>query len=263
MTIEEQKHLSYSSLKEYKFCPYRYKLIKEDGVLERHGNIFTVFGNALHETLEKKANKEIPENADLSDDFENRFKQWIENELPANYFEVNNFKYDEFLEQGRKLAPLVFPALKKEFGKYEIFKAEQELYENMEGSSRKFKGFIDLVIKTEDGKYHIIDYKTCSWGWDMKKKSDKLITYQLTLYKNFFCKKMNIDPAKVETHFALIKRTAKKNEVEIFRVTSGVRKTKNALNVLNETVYNIERKMFIKNKLSCMKCDIKGTDLCP
>ena len=29
-------------------------------------------------------------------------------------------------------------------------------------------------------KYHI-DWKTCSWGWDSRKKSDKMIT-TLTLY---------------------------------------------------------------------------------
>ena len=73
-----------------------------------------------------------------------------------------------------------------------------------------FKGYIDLVIKTTDGKYHVIDWKTCSWGWDREKKNSKLITYQLTLYKKFFCQKHNIDPSLVETHFALLKRTAKR-----------------------------------------------------
>ena len=106
-----------------------------------------------------------------------------------------------------------------------------------------FKGYIDLVIKTEDGKYHVIDWKTCSWGWDREKKNSKLITYQLTLYKKFFCQKHNIDPKMVETHFALLKRTAKKDNVEFFRVTSG--------------------KFYIKNRLSCKGCDFYKTKLCP
>ncbi len=72
-----------------------------------------------------------------------------------------------------------------------------------------FKGFIDVVIKTPDGKYHIIDWKTCSWGWDARRKNDKMVTYQLALYKNYFCQKHNIDPKKVETYFAFLKRTAK------------------------------------------------------
>ena len=62
---------------------------------------------------------------------------------------------------------------------------------------------------------------------------------------------MNIDPKNVETHFALLKRTAKKNHVEFFRVTSGPIKTKNALKLLNKALYNIKNKRYIKNRLSC------------
>jgi ATP-dependent exoDNAse (exonuclease V) beta subunit len=58
----------------------------------------------------------------------------------------------------------------------------------------KFKGFVDLVIKTPDDKYHIIDWKTCGWGWDSRKRSDPMVTYQLTLYKHYFAKKHNMTP---------------------------------------------------------------------
>ena len=69
-----------------------------------------------------------------------------------------------------------------------------------------------------------------------KKRSEPMVTYQLTLYKKFFCQKMNVDPKDVETHFALLKRTAKKNHVEFFRVTSGPRKTENALKLFEHGV---------------------------
>ena len=52
-----------------------------------------------------------------------------------------------------------------------------------------FKGYIDLVLKTSDGKYHIIDWKTCSWGWASRRKTEKMTTYQLALYKYFWSKK--------------------------------------------------------------------------
>ena len=125
-----------------------------------------------------------------------------------------------------------------------------------------FKGFIDLVLKTSDGKYHIIDWKTCSWGWDSRKKSDPMVTYQLTFYKHFYAKKHGIDPKNVETYFALLKRTAKQNNVEIFRVTSGPRKTNNALNFLNRALYNIQKDNHIKNRLSCKNCDFYKTEHC-
>ncbi len=77
---------------------------------------------------------------------------------------------------------------------------------------------------------------------------------------------MNIDPKDVETHFALLKRTAKKNHVEFFRVTSGPRKTDNALKLLNTALYNIKNKRYIKNKLSCTGgygCKFYKTEHCP
>ena len=67
----------------------------------------------------------------------------------------------------------------------------------------------------------------------------------------------------VETHFALLKRTAKKDNVEIFRVTSGPRKTNNATDLLRKALLSIQNKMFIKNRLSCRGCEFKNTKLCP
>ena len=90
-----------------------------------------------------------------------------------------------------------------------------------------------------------------------------MVTYQLTLYKHFFAKKYDLDPANIETHFALLKRTAKKNNVEFFRVTSGKKKTENALNFLQKALYNISNKNYLKNRLSCNRCEFYKTEHCP
>jgi hypothetical protein len=93
-----------------------------------------------------------------------------------------------------------------------------------------------------------------------------MVTYQLTLYKHFFCQKHKIDPKNVETHFALLKRTAKKDRVEIFRVTSGKKKTENALKLLYQAIYNITKRVSIKNRLNCLKpyrCSLYKTEHCP
>ena len=160
-------------------------------------------------------------------------------------------------QQGKEISPSVFPQLKEHFGSYEVFSTEEVLYETIEELTYKWhlKGFIDLVIQTDDGKYHILDWKSCSWGWDAKKRSEKLVTYQLTLYKKFFCKKHKIDPDNVETHFGLLKRTAKDNRVEIFRVTSGKRKTDNATKLLINGCRTIKAKNHIKNRNSCTRCE--------
>jgi hypothetical protein len=169
------------------------------------------------------------------------------------------------MEQGRLLAPLVLPALKQHFGEIEILSAEEDIYENIPnfGEDYKFKGFIDLIIKTSDGKIHILDYKTCSWGWEAKKKSDAMLSYQLTFYKHFYAQKYNLNPENIETHFCLLKRTAKKDNVEIFRVTSGPKKTSNAFNILNNGIHNIQKGFYPKNKLNCTYCEFKKTKECP
>ena len=90
-----------------------------------------------------------------------------------------------------------------------------------------------------------------------------MVTYQLTFYEIFYAKKHSIDLKDIETHFALLKRTAKKDRVEIFRVTSGARKQENAMGLLKKALYNIKAKNYIKDKRSCAKCEFFRTEHCP
>lgn len=180
--------------------------------------------------------------------------------------EVDSKLISNMKTQGNQIIPEIQDALDDYFEEYEVLAVELPLMEPIEGEDEyKFKGYIDAIVKTPDNKVHIFDWKTCSWGWDSRKRSDKMVTYQLTLYKKFFCQKLNIDPKEVETHFALLKRTAKKNRVEFFRVTSGNRKTENALKTLNTALYNIKNKRYIKNRLSCTSgfgCKFYNTKHC-
>ena len=181
--------------------------------------------------------------------------------------EINKKLVVDMFGQGKRIIPEIESALNQYFEEYEVLAVELPLFEPIVGEEEyQFKGYIDAVVTTPDGKVHIFDWKTCSWGWDMKKRSDPIIAYQLTLYKNYFCQKMDIDPKNVETHFALLKRTAKKENVEFFRVTSGPRKTENALKLLNTALYNIKNKRHIKNRLSCTGgygCKFYKTEHCP
>jgi hypothetical protein len=168
------------------------------------------------------------------------------------------------VEQGKAILCELYESIKAYLGEYEVVSTEEPLFERIQKLDFEydFKGFIDLVLKTPDGKVHIIDWKTCSWGWDTKKKSDPMVTYQLTYYKHFYAQKFNIDPKMIETHFALLKRTAKKNRVEFFRVSSGIKKTENANTLLTKAITAIKNGKYIKNRLSCNGCDFYKTDLC-
>tara|TARA_Y100000592_G_C5475029_1_gene321797 strand:- start:2964 stop:3848 length:885 start_codon:yes stop_codon:yes gene_type:complete len=255
------KKISYSEFKNWTECPYRHKLIYVDKLPYFSGNEYTAFGTAVHKACEEKIpNKEI----DAYSVFERTFLKELKI-LKQEDHKFNNNLIIEMRNQARPICDNIFSSVLKEFGQFEVFSIEEQLLEDIDDFNsygRKFKGFIDLVIKTPDDKYHIIDWKTCSWGWDSKKKADKIVNYQLTMYKHFFSKKHNINPQNIETHFALLKRTAKKNNVEIFRVTSGPKKTINCLSVLEKSVINMERGMSIKNRLSCKYCKFYKTENC-
>lgn len=252
------RHISFSALKLWNECPFKYKLTYVDNLAKFTGNEYTAFGTALHEACEKKL-------LNISEDEVKIFSESFEKELAAIPADRSTDQklISEMKEQGKTLAPMVLPALKEMFGNFTIMAAEEDIYEKLESATEwNFKGFIDLIIKTEDGKIHILDWKSCAWGWDAKKKSDPMTTYQLTFYKYFYAKKHKIEPDSIETHFALLKRTAKKENVEIFRVTSGDKKTQNALNLLTKALYAIDKGFYPKNRLSCKYCEFNKTKDC-
>ena len=252
-------HISYSELKIWAECPRKHKLLYVDKLKGFTGNEYTAFGSSIHALCENVIQDLIQESE--YDDF---FDEYFDREL-GQLAETREELVEQMREQAKIITPQIMPSVKKYFDEFEVFSVEEKLYEKINDlklDKNTFKGYIDLVIKTSDGKYHIIDWKSCSWGWDVERKSDKMTTYQLTLYKKFFCEKHNIDPKDVETYFGLLKRTAKEDNVEIFRVTSGPRKTSNATKVLTNACNLINKGIKVKNRNSCAKCPFNNTEHC-
>jgi hypothetical protein len=254
-------HISFSELKVWNDCAYKHKLQYIDKVKVFSSTEYTAFGTAIHETCEKSLLREISEDQH-ADYFESKFKQEIK--LIQEQTQVDEKIVSDMVVQGKAILSELYKSIAAYLGDYEVVSTEIPLYERIQNLDfdYDFKGFIDLVLKTPDGKVHVIDWKTCSWGWDMKKKSDPMVTYQLTYYKNFYAQKFNVDPKMIETHFALLKRTAKKDRVEFFRVSSGTKKTENANNLLTKAIIAIKNNKHIKNRLSCDSCDFYKTEYC-
>lgn len=259
--MSDIKRISFSELKNWKECPHRHKLIHIDKIPYFEGNEFTAFGTAIHAVCEEA----IPDTSkNAIEIFELNFLNELMT-LKEQGKELNKELVSDMRNQARPICEQVLPAVKKHFGSFEVVAVEEELLEpisEFESRGRHFKGFIDMVIKTPDDKIHIIDWKTCSWGWDTKKKTDPMTNYQLTYYKNYYSKKHNVDPKNIETYFVLLKRTAKKENVEVLRVTSGPKKTENSLKLLENAVINIEKGIHIKNRLNCKYCKFYKTEHC-
>ena len=252
-------HISYSELKNWVQCPFYHKLVNIQKIKGFKGNEYTAFGTAIHNVCEKTLLKEQINDEEF---FVSNFSDSIA-ALDSDVV-VDIGLVDKMVGQGKAILPEIEDALIAYFGPdYEVMSTEERLMVPIDEVQYNFKGFIDAVIKTSDGKYHIVDWKSCSWGWDMKKRTDPMVTYQLTLYKKYYAIKHNINPDIIETHFALLKRTSKKGRVEIFRVSSGNRKTNNASNLLMKAIKNISNGKHIKNKLSCRRCEFYKTEHCP
>lgn len=258
-------HISFSELKNWNHCPWYHKLVNLEKIKLFQGNAYTAFGTAIHEVCERKL---LDNSINEQETFELAFLEELK-KLPKQVIEELDSKLIEGMRSsGKLISTKIIPALNEYFPQgYEILKTEEDLMEQIvDHDDYMFKGFVDLVIKSSDGIIHIIDWKTCSWGWDAKRRSEPMTTYQLTYYKHFYAQKHNVSPDSIQTHFALLKRTAKKNHVEFFIVSSGTKKTDNALKLLNKALYNIKNKNYIKNRLACHgqygACEFYNTEHC-
>ena len=250
-------HISYSELKNWNNCPYYHKLVNVDKIKGFKGNAFTAFGTAIHSVCERKLLQETVNEDYFIQQFESCLQR-LDDDVTIDEKLVAQMRV-----QGKELLPEIQTALDDYFGEYKLIAVELPLMESIKNQQNyKFKGYIDAIVATPDGKIHIFDWKTCSWGWDARRRAEPMVTYQLTLYKHFYAQRIGADPANIETHFALLKRTAKNNRVEFFRVTSGPRKTENALKLLNTALFNIKNKRHIKNRLSCRNCEFYKTKHC-
>ena len=212
------------------------------------------FGIAVHETIKDILNDDL---LDIKSNFQKKFKHELKR-LPAQFKSqiVTDKRTKEtvqdMMNKGESLCLASIKQLHIDFPGFKVISAEGKLIEPIKEYVSKlfeFKGYIDLILVTPDEQIIILDWKTTSWGWDVKKKSDKIISYQLVYYKHFISQQFGIDPEKIKTFFALIKRTAKKDNIEIFETVVGKKKIENSLKVLNGMLYNIEHKNFPKNKL--------------
>lgn len=264
----ELSHVSFSEIHLYSKCQFWHHI---EYTLENKqpDSIHLLFGSSVHAAIDKTLKTEfkfswismgkqiyswIKKNPIYK--FINKEGKLVEQELDPK----------EWTKQSFKIYHEIFNWLNNKFPNYKLIDSEMELYEPIsEIQDFNFKGFIDLVIQDEQGNYHIVDFKTCSWGWDRDKRSDTKKQYQISLYKKFFCQKLNIDPKKVETHFILLKRTPAVNSsaVELLTISSGPKKLQNANEWLIKQTKGIKLGLKLKNRVSCKYCPWNHTSLCP
>ena len=206
--------ISWSQVQTWKMCPYKWKLYYIDKLRTWSGSVYTVYGKALHETLQtyldemynhsiKKADM-----LDLPNMLVDRIKFYYAEAVRENegvHFS-NQAELTEFCIQGAN----GLEWFKKQRGDYfpkkdwELLGIEVEL--NSEYKSVNILGYIDVLLRnTKTGKIRVIDLKTSTRGWKYEKK-DPMKKGQLLFYKKFVAEKYGIDINDVDVEFIIIKR---------------------------------------------------------
>jgi hypothetical protein len=261
-------HISYSSWQLFRNgCQWRWKLDYIDGIRKKSQSVHLAFGTAIHSAIEKYKNKSNPVSLDESGAyFLSAFDKICEDEKDA----LGKFDKEFFRNAGLEIICDLESC--KEFVDGFPMYNEFELFEDIliPDVSVKFKGFIDIVLKTKDKRGNTIlfvsDFKTCSWGWNAEKKQDKDLHSQLFLYKHFLCKKFDVDPNLVRTSFILLKKkpSSGSSRIEWFPISAGPVSVQRALDNLCSDISKIklccDNNNFEKDRKLC--CNKFG-DTCP
>jgi len=216
--------VSFSQYSMWSTCPQQYKLAYIDGLSQSTSNIHSVFGTAMHETLQHYLDKclrisksQADKMIDLKEYLKERMREtYIKDSAGGTLNVCTKEEMVEFLEDGNVL--LDWFQKSKNFNKFfslkhdELVAIEQPINTKI-AENVNFMGFIDLIIRdTFTGKYKIIDFKTSTRGWSKYQKSDPVKNAQILLYKKFYAELLSISEDMIDVEFIILKRKVEVRE---------------------------------------------------
>jgi hypothetical protein len=215
-----QKNISYSQMSIFRSCSHRWKLQYKDKIKKFDSSINTVFGTAIHESIQhyldiayEKSFAAADREIDLNEDFQHRFIS----EYQSQYAKNNDQHFSsaeemrEFFEDGVAILDWFRKKRRRYFSKKGWFLVGCELplviAPNKMLNNILYTGYLDVVMYNEnDDSFKIIDIKTSTKGWNEYAKKDENKQFQLLLYKQFFSEQYNIPLDKIDIEFFIVKR---------------------------------------------------------
>ena len=256
-----QKNISYSQMSIFRGCPYRWKLQYKDKIRRFTSSIHTVFGTAIHETLQSYLGLMYDVSTVAADglDMEGTFQSNFINEYQKQYKSNNDSHFSsaeemrEFFEDGMGILNWFKKRKTRYFSKrgwhligceIPIVIAPNKMYNNV-----LYTGFLDVVMYHEPtNTFKIIDIKTSTRGWGDKDKKNEDKQFQLLLYKQFFAEQYNVPIDNIEIEFFIVKRKVmdvddeklmsphQAYRVQTFTPPSGKIKISRAKNAINDFI---------------------------
>jgi len=246
--IPGTRNISYSQFSTYLECPHQFYVKYGLGNYPFSSSIHSVFGTALHETIQHYLDLLFNVTIKASNDFD--YSVYLQDRLADNYLKEvkanegkhfsNKNEMKEFHEDGCAIMKYIKKSRAKLFDtKYQILVAN-ELYLNspvIEGNEIiRFQGFIDTVLfDTFNGKVTVLDWKTSTSGWTKWQISDEKKLAQLKLYKHYFSKQFGIPFEDITVEFKILKRKVNSFEFEGYEMetprVAGIKPAQAAITV--------------------------------
>ena len=208
--------VSFSQYGMWSSCPQQYKLNYIDKLGESSSNIHTIFGSAMHETIQhylsvmygvsKKQADEINVDKLLLERMRENYK--VEVEKMSEGTPCSQEELEEFFGDGRRILEWFMKHIGKFYSKsgYELVGIEIALNKEIKKGVH-FIGFIDIVLRDiAENTIVIIDLKTSTMGWNQYQKADKLKNSQILLYKKYYSELFNIPLTKIRVEFQIMRR---------------------------------------------------------
>lgn len=288
------RRISYSQFAMYEQCPKHWELAYAKGMRTFSQSIHTIFGTAMHETLQhyltimyEKSVKEadaIDLNAMLKQHMYDLYKEAVSK--MDNHFSTK-FEMNEFYDDGVAIIDW-FKRKRTQFFSSkdeELVGIEVPIYHPVDEDNDNIMmlGYLDIVIRDKrNGRITIIDLKTSTMGWNKYQKADKTKTSQLVLYKKYFAEQYGYDVETIDVKYMILKRKLvdgamfPQKRITEFMPASG----KPTRNKLARTIKGFVESSFLengdfnlnkpypasagKNKKNCKYCEFKDRDdLCP
>jgi hypothetical protein len=208
--------VSFSQYGMWSSCPHQYKLNYIDKLGESSSNIHTIFGSAMHETIQhylsvmygvsKKQADEINVDKLLLERMRENYK--VEVEKMSEGTPCSQEELEEFFGDGRRILEWFMKHIGKFYSKsgYELVGIEIPLNKEIKKGVH-FIGYIDIVLRdVAENTIVIIDLKTSTMGWNQYQKADKLKNSQILLYKKYYSELFNIPLSKIRVEFQIMRR---------------------------------------------------------
>jgi hypothetical protein len=208
--------VSFSQYLMWSSCPHQYKLNYIDKLGESSSNIHTIFGTAMHETIQhylsvmygvsKKQADEINKDKLLLERMREAYKS--EAEKMSEGTPCTQIELEEFYGDGRRILAWLDKHMHKFYSKsgFELVGIEIPLNATIK-TGVHFIGFIDIVIRDlASNEIIIIDLKTSTMGWNQYQKADKMKNSQILLYKKYYSELFNIPLQKIRVEYQILRR---------------------------------------------------------